>query len=98
MSTMNLSRALTILARHEALEHDLHAEARAMRAPSECHGLISRRAAQRARLARRQAESEARAPLRVIQRETRRRAGFTPCSADPKWQEIVGRCCRWGRP
>ena len=62
MSTMNLSRALTILARHEALEHDLHAEARAMRAPSECHGLISRRAAQRARLARRQAESEARAP------------------------------------
>lgn len=47
--------------------------------------------------ARKHAEAEARRPLRVIQREARRRAGFTPCSADPKWQAIVGRCCRFGR-
>lgn len=96
MSRPDISRALTILARHEALEHDLHAEARAMHAPSECHALISRRAAQRARLARRHAESEARMPLRVLRREARRRGGFTPGTIDPKWQAIVARCCRFG--
>ena len=37
-----LSRALTILARAEALEVDLHAERAAMRAPSECSKLIRR--------------------------------------------------------
>lgn len=92
-----LSRALTILARAEALEHDLHAERAAMRAPSECSALIRRGQARRARLARKQAESEARLPLRVIRRETQRRAGFTPASGDPKWQAIVARCCRFGR-
>jgi len=39
---IQLSRALTILARAEALEHDLHAERAAMRAPSECSVLIRR--------------------------------------------------------
>lgn len=92
-----LSRALTILARAEALEHDLHAERAAMRAPSECSTLIRRGQARRDRLARKHAESEARLPLRLIQREAQRRAGFTPCSCDPKWQAIVARCCRFER-
>lgn len=46
---IQLSRALTILARAEALEHDLHAERAAMRAPSECSVLIRRGQARRDR-------------------------------------------------
>ena len=91
-----LSRALTILARAEALEVDLHAERAAMRAPSECSKLIRRGQARRDRIARKHAEAEARRPLRVIRRETQRRAGFTPVRGDPKWQAIVARCCRFG--
>jgi hypothetical protein len=92
-----LSRALTILARAEAAEIDLHTDVDAWGAPGECHALVGRGQARRDRIARKHAEAEARRPLRVIRRETQRRAGFTPSSADPKWHAIVARCCRFGR-
>jgi hypothetical protein len=92
---LNLSRALTILARAEAAEIDLHADVDAWGAPSECHALVGRHQARRDRIARKHAEAEAQRPLRVIRRETQRRAGFTPSSVDPKWHAIVARCCRF---
>jgi hypothetical protein len=87
----NLGHALSILASAEAAEHFMHADVEAFHAPSECHGLVSRGEAERARQARKHAEATARRPLRLIVREAQRRGGVTPCSGDPKWQAIVGR-------
>jgi hypothetical protein len=88
----NLSAALTILARAEAAEYRLHADVDAWGAPSECHNLVSRRESARLREARRHAESVVQRPLRWILREAKRRGGVLPCSGDPRWQAIVGRC------
>jgi hypothetical protein len=86
-----LSRALTILAQAEAHELALHDEVDAFYAPSECHGLVARGEAERLRLARRRAEAAAGCPFRVLRRRAMRAAGIRPCSAQPRWQAIVGR-------
>lgn len=94
MSKVQLSQALTILARAEASELFAHDEVDAYYAPSECHTLVMRGEAKRWRLTRKRAESAARAPLRVILREAHKRGGLVPCSGDPKWQRFVARVYR----
>lgn len=71
----NLGKAVSILARAEALEIALHEDVAAWGAPSECHGAVSRGEAQRRRQARRHAEAVARRPLRIIEREAKARGG-----------------------
>lgn len=85
----NLGKALTILAKAEAVEMDYHADVDAWGAPSECHGLVSRGEAQRARLARKHAEAVARRPLRIINREAKKRGRV--------FLHSQGNCPRWNR-
>lgn len=74
MSTIrNLGKALTILARAQATEIAYHADVDAWDAPSECHTDVARGEPRRQRRARKHAEAVARAPLRVIARQARRR-------------------------
>ena len=51
----------------------MHADVDACGAPSECHALVSQGQAKRMRRARKHAEAIARAPLRVIARQSRQR-------------------------
>lgn len=69
----NLGTALTVIARQEARESDMHADVIAWGAPGECHALVSRGETQRARRARKLAEAIARRPFRIIAREAERR-------------------------
>lgn len=93
----NLGAALMVLARAEASEIFMHADVDAFGAPGECHGLVARGEAERQRLARRQAEAIARRPLRIIRQQAKQRGGMDPCSADPRWQAVVGRVmAQWG--
>jgi hypothetical protein len=73
----NLGKAISILARAEALEENLHASVSAFGAPSECHDSVSKGEVWRARISRRHAEAIARAPLRVIAKEARDRGGVS---------------------
>lgn len=88
MLIRNLGQVLTILARAECSEHFMHADLRAFNAPGECHTLVARGAVRRRRQARRHAEATARAPMRVIARQAKRR-GLELGSF--KWQEAVSR-------
>lgn len=84
----NLGAALTVLVRAQASEIFMHHDVDAFGAPSECHDLVSRGAADRQRLARRHAESVARAPMRVILRQAQQRG----CQVNgPRWQSFLGR-------
>ena len=69
----NLGKVLTILATADVREAVLHADVDAFGAPSECHALVSRGQDRRMRQARKHAEAIARAPLRVIARQSRQR-------------------------
>lgn len=88
MHISNLGQVLTILARAEAAEHFMHADVSAFGAPSECHALVSRGEARRKRIARKRAEAEARAPMRVIQHQARKRGMEL---GGPRWQGFVSR-------
>lgn len=92
MNIPNLGRALTVLAKAEAAELNAHADVDAFWAPSEIHALVSRGEARRQRIARRHAESIARAPLRIIDREAQKRG--TMERGSPRWQAFVGRFVR----
>jgi len=87
----NLGAVLTVLARQEAREADMHADIDAWHAPGECHHLVARREARRERTARKRAEALARRPMRVIRREASRRG--LPLHG-PRWQGLVGRLMR----
>lgn len=87
----NLGAVLSVLARAEAAEHFVHADICAFGAPGECHALAQRGEAGRLRLARKQAEALARAPMRAIRAQAIRRGNIDPCSAQPAWLNIVGR-------
>jgi len=69
----NLGKALSILAKHEAEEIMAHADVDLWGAPSECHDLVAKGEEQRARQARRHAESVARRPFRIIMYEACKR-------------------------
>lgn len=72
---MQLGKAIGILVR--AVEHELamHEDVEAFHAPSECHGLVSRGADKRMRVARKHAEAVAGMPLRSIRRRARKIMG-----------------------
>ncbi len=70
-----LGRALSIMARADAVEIVMHADVDAFHAPSECHGLVKRGEAKRIRQARRHAEAVAGMSARHIRAEARRRIG-----------------------
>lgn len=72
---INIGAALSKIIIADAYENAMHEAVANFCAPSECHGLVSRGAAQRKRRARRHAEAIARAPMRVIWREAERRIG-----------------------
>ena len=55
--TKQLGKALSIIAHHHAREYFMHADVEAFHAPSECHALVSRNEARRARKARRHAKA-----------------------------------------
>jgi hypothetical protein len=84
----NLGRVLTILARAEAAEHFMHADVDAWGAPGECHALVARGEGRRSRRVRKQVESEARAPYRIIRRQAEARG--MPLGG-PRWQSFVSR-------
>lgn len=88
----NLGKALTILATQQAIECDMHSDVSAFGAPSECHGLVARGEGRRARRARKHAEAITRRPLRIIEREAKRRG--CPIGS-PSWDNLVGRLCRF---
>jgi hypothetical protein len=85
----NLGKAISVLILCEVHEVSAHADVDAFGAPGECHRDVSRRAPQRARLARKQAEAIARAPLRVIRREAIKRGSFD--FGGPRWEQAFGR-------
>lgn len=91
MRIQQLGKALSILAQHEVDELIQHDDVDAWGAPSECHRDVSRGEGRRWRRARKHAEAVARAPLRVIEKQAKRRGGFNPSIADPRWQRIVSR-------
>lgn len=86
----NLGHALTILARHEASEIDVHEELHAFYAPSECYDLVAAHHSQSKREARRHACAVARRPYRVLRHEAARRG--MPIGS-PRWQGFVSRLC-----
>lgn len=88
----NLGATLTVIARWQAREADMHADVSAWGAPGECHGLVSKGEDERFRRARRHAEAVARRPYRVIVREARRRG----CPLDgPRFDRLVARLTRF---
>ena len=87
----NLGKAVGILILADCVERFMHADVRAWGAPSECHDVVSRGAARRRRQARRHAEAIAQAPLRVIEREVKRRTGVTFHAMSPRCQSWYGR-------
>lgn len=88
----NLGKAITILAKAEALELDMHADVEAFYAPSECHDLVARGEIQRARLARKHAEAIANRPYRVIKREAYRRGGVAIHYMSRAYGRLLGAC------
>ncbi len=88
---VQLSLALSILARAEAAERFMHANVGAFGAPSECHSLVSRGEEARWAKAVAKAEAVAGAPFRTIKAEALVRGGMTICSGDPRWQRFVDR-------
>jgi hypothetical protein len=71
----NLGQVLTILTKAQVNEGIMHMDVDAWGAPSECHSAVSKGEAKRLRIARKHAEALAGAPLRVIEREARKRGG-----------------------
>ena len=92
LKVRNISRALTILARAEAAEFDLHADVDAFGAPSECHALVSRGEKQRWRNAVRHAKGVTGASYPQIKRAAR--DGGIPIGS-PRWQGLVHRCIQF---
>jgi RecB family endonuclease NucS len=91
MKIQNLGKAITILAKNEALEHILHADVDIMGAPGECHGLVSNGEEKRLSAAIAEAEQIAGASLRAIEEAAKQRGGVDIMSGDPAWQRLVGR-------
>jgi hypothetical protein len=87
----NLGKAVGILARAEAAEHDYHADVDAWGAPGECHAVVAKGAARRLRRARKHAEAVAGMPLRAIARHALRRGCVVLHSGQPRWQGTVAR-------
>ena len=94
MSIRNLSRALSVIARHEAYEWLGHAEISAFGAPGECHHDFERGAAKRYRLVYRRVHALTGLSWRAFVRRVRREYGLVMHPCDRVWNRILDRTMR----